>query len=230
MASLNRFRFMALLLVLALVFTLAALPAEAKSKKSRTLDDGLLEIDWFEEGADLEFRETDEVDYLWVSDEFSVKDLKERKIHFPDWPEPEFIGEDAEDRDNDDMSLARRMNRLMPQFFNDCFDIAWDGRVETSFDEGDVTVTGRITDCSTGNAAAKYFVGFGAGQGFVSVDLKMVDSESGELLMALHHRVVSGTNMSTTESKFSKWVGKLSREITEEGLAALYDDGKRMKK
>lgn len=230
MASQNGFRFTVLLVVLALAFSLAALPAEAKSKKSRTLDDGTLEIDWFEEGADLEFREVDEVDYLWVSDDFSVKDLEARTLHFPDWPEVEFVGEDAEDRDNDDMSLARRMNRLMPQFFNDALDIAWDGRVETSFDEGDVTVTGRVTDCSTGNAAAKYFVGFGAGAGFVAIDLKMVDNESGKLLMALHHRVVSGTNMSTTESKFSKWIGKFSRDITEEGLVALYEDGKRMKK
>lgn len=228
MASLNRYRSLILLMVLVLAFALAAMPAQAK--KSRTLDDGSLEIDWFEEGADLEFRETDNVDYLWVSDDFSLKALEDLTIHFPDWPDPEFIGEDADDRDNDDRSLARRMNRLMPQFFNDAFDIAWDGRVDTSFEEGRIKVTGRITDCSTGNSAAKYFVGFGAGQGYVAIDVKMVDTESGKLLMALHHRVVSGTNISNTESKFSKWVGKLSDDIADEGLVRMYEGGDRMKK
>jgi hypothetical protein len=228
MASHNRYRILALLLVLALVFALAALPAAAKEKK-RTLDEGTLVIDWFDEDADLEFRETDNVDYLWVSDDFSVKALEDRKLHFPDWPEPEFIGEDAEERDNDDMSLARRMNRLMPQYFHDAFDIAWDGRVDTSFYEGDVQVTGRITDCSTGSVGAKMFIGFGAGAGFTTIDLKMVETQTGELLLALHHRVVSGTEMSTTESKFSKWVGKLSEDIMEDGLVAMYKGGKRVK-
>ncbi len=229
MTFLNGSRFASILLILALAFVLATLPAEAKSKK-RTLDEGSLVIDWFEEDADLEFRETDNVDYLWVSDDFSVKDLEKRKLHFPDWPDVEFIGEDAEERDNDDRSLARRMNRLMPQYFFDCFDIAWEGAVETSFDEGEIEVTGRIVDCSTGNNAAKWIVGFGAGQGYILVDLKMVDKESGKLLLALHHRVVSGTNMSTTESKFSKWVGKLSEDILDDGLVAMYEDGKRQKK
>jgi|GEM_PF-825593 len=219
----------ALVLAAALVFVLAAVPAEAKSKK-RTLDEGSLVIDWFEEDGDLEFRETEEVDYLWVSDAFSEKALESSKLHFPDWPEVEFVGDDADERDNDDRSLARRMNRLMPQYFHDAFDLGWDGRVECSFDEGDIEVTGRVVDCSTGNNAAKWIVGFGAGAGYVAVDVKMVDTETGELLMALHHRVVSGTNMSSTESKFSKWVGKLSDEIREVGLPEMYEKGERRKK
>lgn len=218
----------ALVLAVALVFVLAAVPAGAKSKK-RTLDEGTLVIDWFEEDGDLEFRETDEVDYLWVSDSFSLKDFEGRKVHFPDWPEVEFVGEDAGERDNDDMSLARRMNRLMPQYFHDAFDLGWDGEVECSFDEGDIEVSGRIVDCSTGNNAAKWIVGFGAGAGYVAVDVKMVDTESGELLMALHHRVVSGTNMSSTESKFSKWIGKFSDEILDKGLPGMYEKGERRK-
>lgn len=231
MPAFDRLRIPALLMVLALVLTLAALPAEAKGKKARsTYDEGTLVIDWFEEGADLEFRETDRVDYLWVSDSFSAKDLEKRKLHFPDWPDVEFVGDDVEERDSDDVSLARRMNRLMAQYFHDCFDIAWKGRVETSFDEGDIKVTGRIVDCSTGNQAAKMIVGFGAGSGFTVIDLKMVDTESGELLMAMHHSVVSGSEMSTTESKFSKWVGKLTNDIDDDGLVAMYEDGKRQKK
>jgi hypothetical protein len=122
------------------------------------------------------------------------------------------------------------MNDLMPQYFYDCFDISLQGKVDTSFDEGDVTVIGRIVDCSTGNAAAKMFVGFGSGQGFTTIDLKMVDTESGELLLAMHHRVVSGTSFSTTESKFKKWVGKFAEDILDDGLVAMYEGGKRRKK
>ena len=219
-----------LLLVLALAFVLAVHPAEAKNKKKSTLDEGTLVVDWFEEGADLEFRETDRVDYLWVSDSFSAKDLEKRKLYFPDWPDVEFVGDDVDERDSDDVSLARRMNRLMSQYFHDCFDIAWKGRVPTSFDEGDIEVTGRIVDCSTGNQAAKMIVGFGAGSGFTVIDLKMVDTRTGELLMAMHHSVVSGSEMSTTESKFSKWIGKLTNDIDDDGLVSMYEDGKRQKK
>jgi hypothetical protein len=230
MAADNRFRITALLFALALILALAAHPAEAGKKKSGTYDEGTLVVAWFGEGADLEFREADEVDYLWVSDTFSMKDLEKRKLHFPDWPDVEFVGDDVDDRDDEDLALARRMNRLMPQYFHDAFDIGWDGRVETSFEEGDIEVTGRVVDCSTGNAAAKYIVGFGAGAGYTVIDLKMVDKESGELLMALHHSVVSGTNMSTTESKFSKWVGEFSEELGKTGLVEMYEDGKRRKK
>jgi len=228
MLTYDRDTILAVLLSVTMMVVFIALPAHAKSKKG-TYDEGTLVVDWFEEGGDFEFRETDEIDYLWVSDAFSRKDLEGRTLHFPDWPEVEFVGDDADERDNDDKSLARRMNRLMPQYFHDAFDLAWDGKVTCSFDEGDVEVTGRIVDCSTGNSAAKWIVGFGAGAGYVAIDLKVVDKESGELLMALHHRVVSGTNMSSTESKFSKWVGKFSDEL-EVGLPMMYEDGERRKK
>jgi hypothetical protein len=218
------------LVVLALVAVVAVLPAEAGKKNSRTLDEGTLVIDWFEEGADLEFREAKRVDYLWVSENFSVDDLEGRVLHFPDWPKVEFVGDDVDERDEDDLALARRMNRLMPQYFHDAFDIGLEGRVDVSFEEGDVLVTGRVVDCSTGNMAAKMIVGFGAGAGYTVIDLKMVDGETGELLVALHHSVVSGTEISTTESKFSKWVGKFTRDLRKVGLVEMYEDGERRKK
>jgi len=230
MATLNGFRCTVLLIVLALVTVLAGLPAEAGKKKSGTLDEGTLVVDWFGEGADLEFREADRVDYLWVCESFSMDELEEGVLHFPEWPEVEFVGDDVDDRDEDDKGLARRMNRLMPQYFHDAFDIGFEGGVECSFDEGDILVTGRVVDCSTGNMAAKMIVGFGAGAGYTVIDLKMVDTETGELLMALHHSVVSGTEISTTESKFSKWVGKFSKDLRKKGLVAMYEDGERRKK
>ena len=92
-------------------------------------------------------------------------------------------------------------------------------------------MTGRGVDCSTGSKAAKVLVGFGAGAGSVAIDVTMKDASTGELLAAFHHRVVSGTNLSTTESKFGNWLADAA-ESTEKagGLQSAYADGKRRKK
>lgn len=185
-----------------------------------TYDDGKLVTSWFGSG-DLEFNEADGVDYLWVKDGFT---LDGHTIHFKEWAEPEMIGEGAGDRDANDRRLARQMNSDMHRLFQEEF--AQLEGVETSLEDGDLVAEGRIVDCSTGSTAAKVLVGFGAGSGFTTIDLKIKDKSSGELLMALHHRVVSGTSWSTTDSKFVKWVGKLVKKANKEGgFAGLYAGG-----
>ena len=188
------------------------------------LDDGNLVPSWFGEG--LAFRETEEIDYLWVKPGFSFQG---QTLHFVDWPEPELLGDTADERDENDRRLARQMSSDMAKSFADVFGRELRGKVDTSLESGDIKVEGRIVDCSTGSAAAKAFVGFGAGAGNTTIDLRFKDAQSGELLMAMHHRVTSGTNWSTTDSKFFKWVGKAAEEMAQEGLQRLYEKGKPQK-
>jgi hypothetical protein len=202
---------LSLLLLIALAF-----PA-ALAGSGPTLDKGLLVPAWFGDAG--QFRESDNIDYLWVKEGFEIDG---RTLHFLEWPEPEFQGKAAENRDENDRRLARQMNSEMARLFHDALGRAWQGRARTSMTEGDVRVEGRIVDCSTGSTAAKVLVGFGAGSGNTTIDLKMTDAETGELLVALHHRVVSGTTWSTTDSKFVKWVEKMGQEVGKKGLQDLY--------
>lgn len=204
---------------LACVASLLALIAAAA-----TWDDGKLDTGYF--GKDLPFHEAEEIDYIWVKEGFSVKG---HTLHFVEWPEHDFLGEKASERDENDHRLARQMNGDMHQLFSDSWGRNLNG-AETSLKSGDIKVEGRIVDCSTGSTAAKVLVGFGAGAGKTTIDLKFTNAKTGELLAALHHQVVSGTSWSTTDSKFVKWTQKFAKEANKEGgLYGLYDSGKKVK-
>lgn len=192
---------------------------------SGKLDEGRLDPAWY--GGPRAFVETEEVDYFWVAEGFSAEG---HTFHFQDWEDPKMLGEDAEDRDANDMRLARELNSEMPRLFVESLGPELGGPLATSLDQGDIVATGRIVDCSTGSVAAKAFVGWGAGAGNVTIDMKFVDAKSGEMVAALHHRVVSGTNWSTSDSKFVRWVGKLAQELKKNGFAGLYRGGDRVRK
>lgn len=194
------------------------------SSFAQTLDEGKLVMSWFGKG-NLEFREADEIDYLWVADGFS---LEGHTVHFKEWPEPEFLGEKAAERDANDRRLARQMNVEMARLFQEEWGRGLKG-VKTSLSEGDLVAEGRIVDCSTGSTAAKVLVGFGAGSGFTTIDLRIKEKKSGKLVLAMHHRVVSGTSWSTTDSKFIKWVGKVVKKAGRGGFGGLYSKGSRVK-
>ena len=209
--------------VCALAAALAVLsltPASAGQK----LDEGKLDTGWF--GDDREFRKADEIDYLWVKPGFS---LSGKKVYFAAWMEPQLLGEKAGDRDAKDKRLANNLTSNMPEIFAEAFRNGLAGTVSVVKSGGDVKVVGRIVDCTEGSAAAKFWVGMGAGSGNTTFDMKFIDVKSGDLVAAIHHRVVSGSNLSTTDSKFVKWVDEFAERLSKKGLEALYNSGKKAK-
>jgi hypothetical protein len=189
-----------------------------------TLDEGTLDPAWF--GGEREFREAEEIDYLWVRPGF---DLGGKKIHFAEWEAPEWRGAEAAERDTKDKRMANDLTRNLPEIFTEAFRNGLAESVTVVGAGGDVKIYGRIVDCSGGSAAAKFWVGMGAGSGSTTFDLKFVDASSGELLAALHHRVVSGSNLSTTDSKLVKWVDEFAEQLARKGISQLYSSGKRVK-
>lgn len=187
-------------------------------------DEGKLDPTWF--GKNLEFRDVDEIDYFWVAEDFS---LSGKKLRFSKWEEPHFLGEKAGERDTKDRRLANDLTRNMPEIFAEAFRNGLGDMVSIVESGESVRAFGRIVDCSTGSAAAKFWVGMGAGSGNVTFDLKFVDAKSGKLVAAVHHRVVSGSNLSTTDSKFVKWVDEWAERLAKSGMKKLYDSGKRAK-
>jgi hypothetical protein len=186
-----------------------------------TLDEGKLEVGWFAAGAT--FNEDDEIDYLWVKDGF---DLAGQSLQFAPWGDPKFLGKKAGERDEKDRRLAATMNNDMQMLFGDAFGGAGFKVVKGG---GALRVEGRIVDCSTGSTAAKIFVGMGAGSGNTTIDVRFIDVKSGAAVAGFHHRVVSGSSWSTTESKFGKWVDEVAERIAKKGLAKLYAKGDKVK-
>jgi hypothetical protein len=117
------------------------------------------------------------------------------------------------------------MNSDMDRSFADTWSSVFGSRAGASTSKGDIIVEGRIVDCSTGNTAAKLLVGFGAGAGNTTIDLKFKEKSSGKLVAAAHHRVLSGTSWSTTDSKFFKWIRKFGEDIVEDDFGGMYRDG-----
>lgn len=209
---------------------LAAAPAAWAAKKSggdaATLDDGLLEKSWFGPGVG-EFREVeDEIDYLWASQGFG---LDGKKVVFRPWPEVVFLGPEADERDTRDMRLAEDMNEDMAEILSDAFRHSFKDRITLAEDKGDIVIEGRIVDCSTGSVAAKAFVGFGAGSGSTTLDVRFVDAASGAVLAGFHHRVVSGTNWSTTDSKLINWLDDVTLSLARKGFDKLYASGDKVR-
>ena len=209
--------------VCCLALALALVPL-APASAGRMLDEGKLDTSWY--GDDREFRKADEIDYLWVQPGFS---LAGKKVHFAEWMEPQLLGEKAGERDAKDKRLAANLTGDMPEIFAEAFRNGLAGAVTVVKSGGDVKVVGRIVDCTEGSAAAKFWVGMGAGSGNTTFDMKFIDVKSGELVAAIHHRVVSGSNLSTTDSKFVKWVDEFADRLAKKSLGQLYDAGKRAK-
>lgn len=210
------------LLALASLLAPGALAAKKRGEAASTLDEGRLEKSYF--SPDAEFRETDDIDYLWTTPGFN---LEGKTIYFADWPEPKFLGEDANDRDLSDQRLADDIASDMPRTLERGFSRAFKDRITIGDGKGDIKVEGRIVDCSTGSVGAKVFVGFGAGSGSTTLDIRFVDATSGQVMAGMHHRSVSGTTWSTTDSKLVEWMDDMVYGLAKVGLEKLYAKGDR---
>lgn len=189
---------------------------------AQTLDKGRLDVSWFSPGA--VFKEVDEIDYFWVAGDF---DLEGKSLHFKPWPEPQYAP--GADPDEKDRRLGKMISAAMQDALKDAFVKAYGDRIRASTEDGDILVEGRVVDCSTGNRAAKILVGFGAGAGNATIDVRFVDAATGKVMAGLHHRVVSGTEWSTTDSKFFNWLEDAVEEMAKKGLPKLYAKGKKVK-
>lgn len=207
-----RFRSLPLAALLLLSFSLGS-PVEARGG----LDEGLLDPAWF--GKTIELRATEEIDYLWVKPGFSTAG---KTLRLAKWEDPVFLGEK---RDAKDSAKAYELTESMPARFKG----ALASITKAVSEGGDLVLSGQLVDCSAGSKAAKWLVGMGAGSATATWNLKITDAETGELLVAIHHRAISGTAMSDIEDKIVKWLdeGFLPGY---RGNFAVWEQGKKPKK
>jgi hypothetical protein len=189
---------------------------------AQTLDDGLLDAAWFGVPG-IELRKTEEIDYLWVKPGFTIAGTS---IKVDDWSDPEIRGKK---RDAKDSAKAAEITEQFPGLLKGSLVSSLAGVAKVSRKEGDLVLTGRIVDCNAGSKAAKWLVGMGAGAASATWDMKLTDSASGEVVLAIHHRAISGTNMSEIDDKIIQWLEKLGEEI-KGGIGTVYAAGKKANK
>lgn len=182
------------------------------------LDEGMLDPSWF--GGAPEFRETEEIDYLWAAPGL---DLAGATIRIAEWEDPKFLGKD---RDAKDKAKAVELTDRWPSWLRGSLSAV--GGITTTKEGGDYVLEGRLVDCNAGSKAAKWLVGMGAGSATATWDLKLM--RGNELVLALHHRAISGTNMSDIEDKIVKWLDEGLVPMFEQGPAAVYASGKPARK
>lgn len=182
------------------------------------LDEGMLDPSWF--GGSPEFRATEEIDYLWAAPGL---DLKGATIRIAEWEDPKFLGKD---RDAKDKAKAVELTDRWPSWLRGALSAV--PGITTTKEGGDYVLQGRLVDCNAGSKAAKWLVGLGAGSATATWDLKLMHGS--EMVMALHHRAISGTNMSDIEDKIAKWLDEGLVPALERGPAAVYASGKKPKK
>jgi hypothetical protein len=209
-------------LAAALAVALAATTAVA-ADTPKPLDEGLLDTAWFGVPG-IEFRVTEEIDYLWVKPGLKIAGAS---IQIDDWSDPEFLAKKK--RDPKDSAKAVEVSEQFPGLLRGALMSSLDGVAKVSRKEGDLVLTGRIVDCNAGSKAAKWLVGMGAGSASATWDMKLVDKASGEVVLAIHHRAISGTTMSEIDDKIIKWLEELG-EALKGDISAVYAAGKKASK
>lgn len=188
----------------------APVVAAPKPPITETLDKGLLQMAWF--GEKVPFVKGDDIDFYWIKPGVN---LTGRTIAFKNWDDVVML---EKGRDGKDNSKATALTDAMPSQIRGALSGAFAGKAKVSRTEGDLELVGRVVDCNAGSKAAKFMVGYGAGSATLTWDLKVVDAKTHELLMAVHHRVVSATFMSNLEDKVEKWADKFARFMVQQTL------------
>ena len=186
-------------------------PAQEKPKTGSQpgapakLDEGQLDTTWFEKGGQIAFHSTGTVDYLWVKEGAS---LSNRKFVLDKWEEPVL----GPERDKHDREKASELTGEMPDFISTAMCQKLTTGSTCSLTDGDIRVVGRFVDINAGRAFA--FV-----PATSTFDMKLLDAGTGELLVAIHHRVIgpSGINL-------RHWLSKLGTAFNK-GLEDLYQKG-----
>lgn len=188
----------------------APAPAPRPPVDAPRLDEGLLDPAWF--GEAVPFAKGDDVDFFWVKPGL---DLTGRTVWMKPWDDPAML---RKGRDGKDHAKATALTDSFPGMLRGALSGAVNGKVKVSRSEGDVVLLGRFVDANAGSKAAKWLIGLGAGSETATWDLKLVDAKTGELLVALHHRAISGTAMSSIDDKLVKWADRFGTFMVQKTL------------
>lgn len=190
----KNFKFVPFLASLLLIISLMVLPAYAKK-------DVLME--------DSDFREADEVwdfipDYTgmiegdnvnWIWSKPGLDLSKYKTVTVPMFENrSRMIDVNAQELLTDSMYQA--MNRF---------------GVRTVEKGGEITVYGCMMDYSPGSGSAEFWIGYGAGNPFIEVEIYVVDNSTGEIISKVRHQAMDNTIPSVASEVINDIVNEWSR-------------------
>ncbi|MCE1203107.1 MAG: hypothetical protein LWW79_00635 [Holophagaceae bacterium] len=151
-----------------------AAPAPAANAPGPLLDQGLLDPSYFKlDGALL--KETNLADFFWAKPGLN---LKGRTLKVA-WEEPHWLNQD---NDKLDLEVGAWFTKLIPEQLTKALGATLGGDVNVSSTAGDLILTGRIVHINARGS------GWSLSKEMMSFDLKILDANSGETVLAIHHR------------------------------------------
>ncbi len=137
--------------------------------------------------GELTLNESNDLDYIYSDPQISLRNSSIQVMDFEMLaPEPE--DEDDED-DQDDVRWADAGKRFKEIIIEKTTPKISSKYGITLIDNpADYILEGRILEFERGSRAARYFVGFGAGAGYLVFDMKIIDKKSGKTVIAAHHK------------------------------------------
>ncbi len=182
-------------------------PIATVSPSPNIRDDGRLEEAWF--GPTVAFKTGKSVDFLWVKPGL---DPGGHGILMQAWEPPamRFPG-----RNEKDHQKAVELTYFFPIQLRSDLSRALAGKTTFSSSQGDWTLLGRFVDANAGSDVTRLLLPVGPGTASATWDLKIVDTATGELLLAVHHRCLSGTAFTGIQDKLEKWSRKFAQGLKE---------------
>jgi hypothetical protein len=195
---------------LSLVLLFAACPgwnqeASPAEPEPAVRDDGRLEEAWFRGAAP--FKAGKEVDFLWVKPGF---DPTGHRLRMSAWEPPVLLFPGRNDKDR---QKAVELTYSFPLQLRSDLGKALAGRATLSGTEGDWQLVGRFVDANAGSDVTRLLLPVGPGTASATWDLKIVDALTGELLLGVHHRCLSGSAFTGIQDKLEKWSRKFARNL-----------------
>ena len=160
-------------------------------------DDGRLDTTWF--GSAAAFQASKTLGFQWLK---TGLDLHHRSLRLKAWqPAAWLLGKRST---KDQLVLERLEGTLLPELARG-LQKGLKGALPVSRTEGDLVLVGRIVD-----AVGEESDSMSAGPSFLSLDLKLVDADSGELLGAFH-TTLRGLGADILAIQYSQWCESLGR-------------------
>ncbi len=160
-------------------------------------DDGRLDAAWF--GPVAQLQPSKSLGFQWLKPGL---DLQRRSLRLKVWdPAAWLLGKRAT---KDQLVLARLEGSLLPELTRG-LQKGLKGVLPVSRTEGDLLLVGRVVD-----AVGEESDFMSSGPSFLSLDLKLVDGDSGELLGAFH-TTLRGLGGDMLAIQYSQWCENLGR-------------------
>lgn len=165
---------------------------------AQTLDGGLLNPSWFGPAARFTYSSQG---YQWVRPGTSFRG---RTLWIREWQPPVWLGRA---RDGKDHAFADRVKAELPSGLERGLQEGGAGAVGVSTTQGDVVVVGRTVDAAGEEPDAMF-----SGPQSLTLDLKLVDAVTGDLLAAFH-QTFAGEGERAVADQYRRWCMDLGRRL-----------------